>query len=53
MADRDNRAFELAEAILKPFNNRNIEMVGRLIEKQYIRVLDQHTGDGDTAGFTA
>src|SRR5690606_25862005 len=53
VADDDESRTQRCKFTLKPFDGRQIEMVGRLVEQQQIRLPRQCTGEGGTAGFTA
>ena len=46
MADRDERALESLQPILKPVDRAKIEVVSRLVEQQHVGCLRQRTDDG-------
>ena len=41
MGDNDNGVFEVDQKILKPCDRIQIQMVGRLVEKQNVRIAEQ------------
>ena len=50
---RDDGAFVLPEVLLQPLDRFGVEMVGRLIQQQNIRFLDQQAAQRDAALFPA
>ena len=53
MGDHQHRARIFLEVVFQPVDAFGIEMVGRLVEQQDRGLLDQQTGQCDTALFTA
>ncbi len=53
MADHEDRAAEALEPHLQPFDRRDVQMVGRLVEQEHIRIADQRLGKGHPAPFAA
>src|SRR4051812_30817412 len=45
MRDRDHRAGELGEIALEPPDALGIEMIGRLVEQEHIRLLEQEAAE--------
>ncbi len=52
MGDDDERAAPVAEKRFEPFGGVDIEVVGGLVEEQYVGGREQQAGDGE-AGFLA
>ena len=52
MADHDEGAGEPVQPILQPFDSAEIEMVGRLVEHEDVRLLSDRADDCSTAAFT-
>ena len=53
VADRDEGAGVAGQPILKPFDRRKVEMVGRLVEQQDLRILRKRAGDRCSAALPA
>ena len=53
VADHDEGAAVTAEPFLQPFDRADVEMVGRLVEQEHVRVLCQCTDDGGAAALAA
>ena len=53
MGDGDDRAVVLAEEPFEPFHALGVEVVGRLVEEEQVRVLQQQAGEGDATLLTA
>lgn len=53
VADDDNAGGRRREALLQPGDRREVEMVGRLIEQQDVRVGRQKAGEGGATRFAA
>ena len=53
MCNGNDGAFVLLQVLLEPVDAFGIEVVGRLIEQQYIRLLQQQTAQRDTSPFTS
>ncbi len=51
--DGNDSAFVLLKVVLEPFNALGVEVVGRLVKQQYVRLLQQQTAQGHTAALTA
>ena len=49
VADHDERAAKALEPFLDPFDRTDIEMVGRLVEQQHVRILREGTDDRGAA----
>ncbi len=47
MGDRDDRAREAREELLQPFDRLGIEMVGRFVEQQHVRLRQQQLAQRD------
>ncbi|MNY83281.1 hypothetical protein D3C86_2259480 [compost metagenome] len=48
MADHDDSAFVTGQEIFQPTNRFNVQMVGRLIEEQNVRIAEQCLCKQDT-----
>ena len=44
MADQNDRPAELQQVFLQPFDRRQIQVIGRLVEQQQVRLADQQLG---------
>ena len=53
MADEDERGARRGELGFEPFDGGQIEMVGRLVEKQDVRVGGHHVREGRAADLSA
>ncbi len=53
MADDHEGAFEPVEPALQPVDGGQVEMVGRLVQQQQVRLLRQRAGDGGAAALAA
>jgi hypothetical protein len=53
VADRDERALVAIEPALEPVDRREVEVVGRLVEQQQVRILRQRAGELGTAALAA
>ena len=53
MGDRDHRARVLLQVLLEPQHTLGVEVVGRLVEQQQIRLLEQQFAQRDSASLTA
>ena len=53
MADRQNSTLEVVYIIFEPFGGVEVKMVGRLVQKEDIRVLKNEAGKIDPCFFTA
>src|SRR3546814_4345453 len=53
VTDDDERARKARQPVLEPFDRGEIEMVGRLIEQQYVGILRQRARDRGAAALTA
>src|SRR3546814_10829899 len=53
VADDDERARKARQPVLEAFDRGEIEMVGRLIEQQYVGILRQRARDRGAAALTA
>ena len=51
--DRDDRAFVFLEEVLEPGDRLGVEMVGRLVEQQQVRRLQQQPAQRDAAPLAA
>ena len=49
----DDRALVLPQVFLEPEDALGIQMVGRLVQQQHVRLLKQQAAQGDAAAFTA
>ena len=50
---RDDRALVLLQVLLQPLHGFRIEVIGRLVEQQNVRLLDHEATEGHAAFFTA
>ena len=53
VADDDKRAAETLQPFFDPLDGRDVEMVGRLVEQQHVRVLRKRPHDRRTPPFAA
>ena len=53
MADDDERAIIARQPIFQPIDRGDVQMVGRFVQQQQVRLACQRTGDGSTATFAA
>ena len=53
MADDDDGALHLAHLVFQPFDGRQVEMVGRLVEQHDVRLGRQGARQSGTAGLAA
>ena len=53
MGDGDNCAGVLAQVLLKPVDGLGVEVVGGLVEQQYVGLLEEQAAQGHTASFAA
>ena len=53
MGDRDDGARVLVEEALEPFDRLGVEVVGRLVEQEQVRVLEQQPGERHAALLAA
>jgi hypothetical protein len=53
VADDDERAGNGREPLLQPFDGRQVEMVGGLVEQQHLGLGHQRLGQGDAADLAA
>ena len=53
MADQQQTAGKRGEPLLEPFDRRNVEMVGRLVQKQDIGLGHQGRGEADPPALAA
>ena len=53
MADDEDRAVVVGEIALQPLDGRQVEMVGRLVEQQHVRLADQGAGQRRAPGLAA
>ena len=53
VGDHQHRAGIFLEMIFQPFDTLGVKMVGRLVEQQDVRLLDQQAGQRDAALLTA
>ncbi len=49
----DDRALVAREVLLQPVDAVGIEVIGRLVEQQNVRLLDHEAAEGHAAFFTA
>ncbi len=49
----DDRALVLLQVLLQPLHGFGIEVIGRLVEQQNVRLLDHEAAEGHAALFTA
>ena len=52
VGDTDHGTFVLLQVLFQPVDGFGIEVVGRFVEKQYIRLLEQQAAQSHTAAFT-
>ena len=53
MRDRDDRPLILLKMLLEPLDRFRVQMIGRLIEQQDVRLLDQQAAQGHASPLTA
>ena len=53
MRDGDDAALEISEMALEPGDALGIEVVGRLVEEQHVRLLEQYAAERDTSFLAA
>ena len=52
MGDSDDGAFILLQMLFEPVDGFGVEMVGRLVEEQHVRLLQKQTAERHTTAFT-
>ena len=53
VGDGDDGAFVLLQVLLEPVDAFGIEVVGRLVEEQYVGFLEEEAAEGHAAAFSA
>ena len=53
VADDEDRAVIVGEVALEPLDRRQVEVVGRLVEQQHVRLADQRAGERGAPGLAA
>src|SRR5690606_33601732 len=51
--NRDDRPLELREILLEPRDRLGVQVVGRLVEQQHVRLLEENATKRDPASLTA
>ena len=53
VSDHKQRHIRLREVVLKPLHHLHVEVVGRLVEKQHVGVVEKHQSESQTFHLSA